>query len=89
MNEFYCKVYGNVQGVFYRSYLRDRAQELGIVGYAKNMPDGTVEVVAQGGGEALEAFLKHVQLGPDNAEVESVDIVRGKAEGAYKDFSIE
>lgn len=50
-------VRGRVQGVGFRWWVRARALELGLVGHARNLPDGRVEVNAQGDGEAVEALL--------------------------------
>ena len=46
--EVYCTVHGEVQGVFFRQFVKEKADQLGVFGYAKNLPDGTVEIVAQG-----------------------------------------
>jgi len=65
-------VHGLVQGVFFRAATRERALRLGVSGYAKNLPDGRVEVVASGSAEALgelDAWLHH---GPPSARVETV-----------------
>jgi acylphosphatase len=50
-------VRGDVQGVGFRFWTRARARELGLVGHAKNLPDGRVEVVAQGDGDALDRLM--------------------------------
>jgi len=55
-------VRGEVQGIGFRWWTRSRALELGLVGHARNLADGRVEVVAQGSGEALDALI--AQLGP-------------------------
>lgn len=65
-------VTGRVQGVFYRASTRERAVELGIHGLAKNLPDGSVEVVASGSDEALEALQRWLERGPPAASVTSV-----------------
>ena len=65
-------VTGRVQGVFFRASTRERALRLGITGHAKNLGDGSVEVVASGTRESvdeLDAWLHH---GPQAAEVELV-----------------
>ncbi|MFP5346090.1 MAG: acylphosphatase [Actinomycetes bacterium] len=51
-------VTGHVQGVGFRWWVSDRADELGLDGYAKNLPDGRVEVLAQGPRQACEALLR-------------------------------
>lgn len=65
-------VIGKVQGVFFRASTRERALRLGLTGHAKNLANGTVEVVASGSREAvdeLDAWLHH---GPPAAAVEEV-----------------
>jgi acylphosphatase len=76
-----CLVSGRVQGVFYRASAAHRARELGVEGYARNLDDGRVEVLACGSTEAVEAFVQWLWIGPSAARVtdvaiESVDVVR-------------
>ncbi len=78
-------VTGRVQGVFYRASTRQRALELGLVGYARNQPDGSVEVVASGTDAALEALQTWLQQGPPAAQVERVTRVE-QAERALQGF---
>lgn len=66
------RVAGRVQGVGFRAVVRRRARALGITGYARNMPDGTVEVLARGDTEALAALLVELQRGPRHARVTDV-----------------
>lgn len=91
MKELYCKVYGNVQGVFFRTFAQREARQLGIVGYAKNVSDGTVEVVAQGDETKLREFFTKISIGPEEAEVESADANWGPVNSddeQFFDFSI-
>ena len=67
-----CYVAGRVQGVFYRASARHVAQGLGIKGYAKNLSDGRVEVVACGGVEAIDELKSWLSKGPANARVSGV-----------------
>lgn len=66
-------VTGKVQGVFFRASTRDRAQALGLHGHAKNLADGSVEVVAAGDATALEKLADWLQHGPPMARVERVE----------------
>jgi acylphosphatase len=84
--EVYCTVHGDVQGVFFRKFAKEKADNLGIFGYAKNMTDGTVEVVAQGEENQLKTFLEAISAGPENAQVESLNVVWGKVEEPYTQF---
>jgi acylphosphatase len=88
MKEIYCIVYGNVQGVIFRTFAQDYARSLGITGYAKNMDDGTVEVVGQGTQENIEKFLSAISVGPEEAAVDSINIQKGPVEEAYTQFDI-
>ena len=65
-------VNGRVQGVFYRASTREQAQALGVCGYAKNRRDGSVEVLASGSAQALDALERWLREGPPMAAVETV-----------------
>ncbi len=69
-----CLVSGRVQGVFYRASTRTRAESLGVTGYARNLPDGRVEVLACGRGAAVEALCEWLWVGPPAADVRSIEI---------------
>jgi acylphosphatase len=66
-------VYGRVQGVYFRTFVARRGAELGLTGYARNLPDGTVEVRAEGETKQLQRLLDHLKAGPPAARVEKVD----------------
>jgi acylphosphatase len=66
-------VSGRVQGVFYRAATRQRAQELGCRGYARNLPDGRVEVLAVGEPAAVHALIEWLRQGPPAAHVTDVN----------------
>jgi acylphosphatase len=70
-----CHGSGRVQGVFFRASTRARARELGVTGYAKNLPDGRVEVVACGEPHAVGQLCEWLWIGPPGAEVTAVDVV--------------
>ncbi len=71
------KIYGRVQGVFFRDSARRKARELGLLScVAENMPDGTVEIVAEGREEGLNQLIEWCRAGgPAHAEVEKVEIL--------------
>lgn len=71
-----CFVSGHVQGVFYRASTQAMASKLGITGYARNLPDRRVEVLACGDSEALEALRDWLWKGPEYAEVSDVECSR-------------
>jgi acylphosphatase len=65
-------VSGRVQGVYFRASTRERALALGLDGHARNLADGSVEVIAAGEAAALEALAEWLQHGPPAARVEQV-----------------
>jgi acylphosphatase len=67
-----CWVSGRVQGVFYRGTAAARARELGIAGYAKNLVDGRVEVLACGDEEAVRLFIDWLWIGSSASKVTAV-----------------
>jgi len=69
-----CWVYGRVQGVFYRGAAARRARELGVRGYAKNIADGRVEVLACGERDAVQAFVEWLWIGSSASHVRSVEV---------------
>lgn len=66
-------VRGRVQGVFFRASTRDVAVDLSLTGYAKNLPDGSVEVLACGRSEAIDKLAAWLLEGPRTASVSRVD----------------
>lgn len=68
------RVGGVVQGVGYRYFVRTRAIALGLSGYVRNLPDGAVEVVAEGDRSVIGGLVSEIRVGPRYAAVESVDL---------------
>lgn len=69
-----CLVSGKVQGVFYRASTRNEARRLGLAGYARNLEDGRVEVLACGSVEDVERLVAWLRKGPPLARVENVEV---------------
>jgi len=65
-------VRGRVQGVWFRGWTREQARALGVEGFARNLHDGSVEVVAQGPRDAAEALARACRMGPPSARVDAV-----------------
>lgn len=68
-----CRVTGRVQGVFFRASAQRKARALGIVGYARNLQDGSVEVLAIGSTAALDEMRAWLGVGPTAARVDWVE----------------
>jgi len=81
-------VYGRVQGVFFRAFVAEHAHELGLAGYVRNLPQGTVEVVAEGERGKLEKLIGYLKVGPPAARVEKVVTSWSEYTGNYSGFSI-
>jgi acylphosphatase len=69
-----CLVGGRVQGVYYRATAARRARDLGLSGYARNLPDGRVEVLACGDEAVVFAFVKWLWIGSSASRVTSVEV---------------
>jgi len=72
MKELHAIVAGRVQGIAYRNFVRSIAGELGLLGFVANLPDGSVEVLAQGEYGVLKVFMNHLRTGPTHAQVVSI-----------------
>jgi acylphosphatase len=68
------RIHGHVQGVSFRYYARQRAAALGLSGWVRNCPDGTVQAEAQGQEDAVENFVAWAGEGPSLAQVRRVDV---------------
>jgi len=79
-------VRGRVQGVGYRNYLQYKANQLGIKGWVRNRPDGSVEAVVQGTLTEVAEIIECAKRGPRAAEVATVDI--GNADGEFQAFVV-
>jgi len=68
------KIHGKVQGVFFRATSQAEARKLNLSGWVKNELDGTIRITAEGEDKDLKRFIEWCKYGPDNAEVEKVDV---------------
>ena len=81
-------VHGHVQGVGFRWWVRAQALELGLVGWATNLDDGRVEVVAEGDRETLARLVERLREGPPAASVTDVQVRVEPAQGLPAGFAI-
>ena len=82
------KVSGQVQGVFFRDSTRQKAEELGLAGWVKNLPDGQVEALFEGPSERVKEMVRWSEEGPQRASVENVDTNFESAGGDLEGFEV-
>jgi len=89
MEHLSATVYGRVQGVFFRYFVRNTARELGLKGYVRNLARGdAVEVQAEGEKRQLNILLRQLKAGPPGAQVERLEIKWVDYSGQFDDFSV-
>lgn len=88
MTAITARVSGRVQGVYFRQSTRQAARRLGLVGWVRNLPDGVVEVWAQGTDEGVEALLEWLWLGPPEALVTGVESQTVAPDPTLQDFLV-
>ncbi len=86
--ELHAIIHGRVQGVGFRWTVVDCAERHQLSGTTKNLPDGTVEVYAQGAKESLESFIKDLKDDPGSARVESVKTDYREPSARFNGFKI-
>ena len=81
-------VSGDVQGVFFRDSTRQKAQQLGLSGWVKNLPDGRVEALFEGPSQEVREMVRWCEQGPPHAAVENVEVEFDTARGAVSGFEV-
>lgn len=79
---------GRVQGVYFRLFAQKKAKQQGINGYAKNLVDGRVEIMAQADNSSIESFIKWSNKGPITARVDEVEVSEWPIEEQFTTFEI-
>ncbi|MEQ8364757.1 MAG: acylphosphatase [Cyclobacteriaceae bacterium] len=87
IKSYQVRIAGRVQGVFYRASMCDKAKELGVGGFVKNMKDGSVYAEIQGEEEILKKMIEWSNHGPIGAKVEEIK-VNEQSKKDYKNFEI-
>lgn len=88
MKRLRIRVSGDVQGVFYRHFASDEAKKLGVTGWIRNDPDGTVFMVVEGESAVIDKFLAWSKEGSPMANVEDIDVVEEEYIGESEGFEI-
>ena len=86
---YHLIISGRVQGVFFRAFVKKAATLLGLTGFVRNKPDGTVEAVVEGTSEKLHELLEHCKKGPIAARVDAVEKKEEKATGEFIGFVVK
>jgi len=82
-------VCGGVQGVFFRVSAVEEAGRLGLRGWVRNLPEGSVELVAEGRKQKIEQMIRWCRQGPPGARVQDVQVLWEKYQGSFEYFSIK
>jgi acylphosphatase len=85
----FIHVAGIVQGVYYRSMTKRKADELALTGTVRNMPDGSVSIVCEGEEEDVLRLIEWCKEGPRGARVDRIDVRWEEPDGRFHDFSID
>lgn len=88
MKETIIQVFGRVQGVFYRAHAKEKAEALGLAGWVRNNPDGSVTACIQGTNEKADEFIEWCNNGPDAADVSEMNVKIHDTSQKYTDFII-
>jgi acylphosphatase len=81
-------VKGTVQGVFFRQFVKEHADKLGLVGFVRNLEAGDIEIIVEGEGDAIERLARFVKEGPEHSMIRSVDVGERKWSGGFGEFKI-
>jgi len=88
MKRLSINVHGMVQGVGFRYFVLRNAKNIGVTGWVKNLPDGSVAAVAEGDESKLNAFLDIVNKGPSFSNVSKVDVQWDEYKGSFTSFDV-
>lgn len=87
IKHFNIKIIGFVQGIYYRATAKEKADQLGIKGFAQNEKDGSVYIEAEGEKESLDKFIEWCQQGPELAKVDQVKFEKSKIKN-FAEFKV-
>ncbi len=82
------RITGRVQGVFFRAYTRDAAEQIGVAGWVRNLPDGSVEAIFEGDAIKIDAMIEWCHEGSPLGRVERVEVLEEVYAGDFDRFTI-
>lgn len=86
---FTAKVYGKVQGVWFRKYIKQKAIEYKLVGMVKNLDDGTVLIYVYGDSKNIIEFNDKIFIGPPGSKIDKIEFSKKSILSKYSSFEIE
>jgi len=88
MKKVNIKIYGRVQGVFFRHNTKKVADKLSVRGWIRNQLDGSVEIIAEGDDKSVDGLINWCRKGPIGAKVENIEVKEVKYKKEFDSFSI-
>ena len=88
MKRYHIFISGIVIGVYFRGFIKNKADKLGIKGWVKNTTNGRVEAVFEGEEPKLDEIIEYCRHGPWTSQVENVEVIAENYTGKLRDFSI-
>ena len=80
---------GNVHGIFFRAFIKDRANELGLTGYVRNTEDKKIEAIVEGHELKINKLIEHCKEGPIGSKIEKVTTTTLPYIGEFKEFKVK
>ena len=81
-------VQGTVQGIFFRQFVKEHADNLKLTGFVRNLTGGDVEILAEGEQDKIDRLASIVRKGPEHSQIRGVQIEERKWSGEFKEFKI-
>lgn len=88
MKRAHVFIEGRVQGVGFRHFAKVNAEEIGILGWVKNLPDGRVEAILEGPIDHLREMVDLLEDGPGSGRVDDLDVEVTEATGEFEEFEV-
>jgi acylphosphatase len=88
MQQAHVFIHGRVQGVGFRHFIKVNAEEVGVFGWVKNLPDGRVEAIFAGPIDHIREMVNRCERGPGASRVDDIDVTVEEANGEYNDFEV-
>lgn len=81
-------VQGTVQGIFFRRFVKEHADNLGLRGFCRNLSNGDVEIIVEGERDQIERLIRFAKKGPEHSQIRNIKIEKRKWSGDFEKFKI-